>query len=70
MIDFLTLQRPRKPNNFLACTDDHCPDGAAQMIAPVYEKPMAEVKAAWDAVIAQQPRVEQSAVSADGWQIE
>lgn len=70
MIDFLSLKKPTRPNNFLACTDDHCMAGRFDMTAPQIEAPIDQVAAAWDRLVAALPRVEETARSADGWQRE
>ena len=70
MIDFFTFSRPSKPNNYLACTDEHCPKAGHDLAAPVFEVPLAQVVEAWDALIADQPRLEETGRSGDGWQRE
>lgn len=70
MIDFLTLKKPDRPNHFLACTDSHCMAAKYDMVAPMFDLPLGDVKAAWQRVIDRQPRVEQVEISADGWQID
>ena len=56
MTDFATLKRPLRPNNFLVCDDSHCPAARADMAPPVLPYPPETVAAAWQKVIAGQPR--------------
>jgi len=70
MIDFFTFSRPSKPNNYLACTDEHCPKAGYDVTAPVFEAPLAQVVEAWEGIIADQPRIEETGQSSDGWQRE
>lgn len=67
IIDFSTLTRHARPNQYLMCPSDFCaakPDA----VSPVYEGPVATLRDRWSIMIARQPRVEQIAVSADGLQ--
>ncbi|GGD04697.1 DUF1499 domain-containing protein [Aquisalinus flavus] len=70
MIDFLTFTRPSRPNNYLACTEEHCPKAGCDLPAPVFDVPLAQLVEAWEALIAEQPRLEETARSSDGWQRE
>ncbi|NHK27437.1 DUF1499 domain-containing protein [Parvularcula flava] len=70
MIDFFTFSRPSRPNNFLACTDEYCPKAGFDVTAPVFEVPLAQVVEVWDSIIAEQPRLEETGRSTDGWQRE
>lgn len=57
IIDFTTLERGPTPNQYLLCPPDLCrtqTDGAA----PVFDVPAAKLQAAWDEMIADQPRVQ------------
>ncbi|MEE9149865.1 MAG: DUF1499 domain-containing protein [Candidatus Tectomicrobia bacterium] len=66
-IDFTTLTRTTRPNQYLVCPPDVCaqkPDA----VSPVYEVPATTLRDWWLAMIAQQPRVQQVGVSQDGWQ--
>lgn len=57
VIDFATLQRGPTPNQYLLCPEDLCAtetDGAA----PVFDVPVMKLQAAWDEMIAQQPRLQ------------
>lgn len=57
VVDFATLQRTAVPNQYLLCPKDMCTtetDGAA----PVFDLPVEQLQAAWDAMIAEQPRVQ------------
>ncbi len=66
-IDFKTLQRSPRPNQYLVCPPDFCA-ATPDAISPVYEMPASTLRDRWLRVLARQPRVEQIAVSADGWQ--
>lgn len=70
MIDFFTFSRPSKPNNYLACSDEYCPSAGYDLAAPLFDVPLAHVVEAWDALIAEQPRLEETGRSSDGWQRE
>ncbi|HEU4826191.1 MAG TPA: DUF1499 domain-containing protein [Dongiaceae bacterium] len=57
VVDFATLQRAPTPNQYLLCPTDLCTtqtDGAA----PVFDLPVERLQAAWEQMIAEQPRVE------------
>jgi uncharacterized protein (DUF1499 family) len=57
MIDFATLERGPTPNQYLLCPTSVCStqtDGAA----PVYDVPVTKLQAAWDEMIAEEPRVQ------------
>ena len=63
-IDFRTLTRHERPNQYLVCPLDVCaamPDA----VSPVYDVSATILRDAWLAMIAFQPRVEQSTVSED-----
>jgi uncharacterized protein (DUF1499 family) len=66
-IDFRTLQRPARPNQYLVCPPGFC-QAIADAESPVYPLPVAALRERWLAMIAQQPRVQQVAVDADQWQ--
>jgi uncharacterized protein (DUF1499 family) len=56
-IDFASLERGPYPNQYLVCPAGMCAaetDGAA----PVFAVPVARLQAAWEAMVAQQPRVQ------------
>lgn len=61
-IDFATLQKTDKPNQFLVCPLDICTE-TPDMVAPVYEMSATDLRDKWLAMLAEQPRVEQ--ISAD-----
>jgi uncharacterized protein (DUF1499 family) len=66
-IDFHTLTRSNRPNQYLVCPLNLCttmPDA----VSPVYEVPVTMLRERWLSLLAQQPRLEQIAVSKDGWQ--
>ncbi|WP_119301068.1 DUF1499 domain-containing protein [Dongia deserti] len=57
VIDFATLERRAAPNQFLLCPTSLCStrtDGAA----PVFNVTVPKLQAEWDAMIAEQPRVQ------------
>jgi uncharacterized protein (DUF1499 family) len=57
VIDFATLQRGPKPNQYLLCPAKLCQtqtDGEA----PVFDVSVSKLRAEWDELIAEQPRVE------------
>ena len=66
-IDFRTLTRGTRPNQHLVCPPGFCA-ATPDAVSPVYEMPATALRDRWMAIIAQQPRVEQVAVSADGLQ--
>ena len=45
-----------KPNQFLMCPDGYCGD-TPHAVSPVFDKPVAEMMAAWDKVVAAAPRL-------------
>ncbi len=55
-VDFKTLERTPNPNQFLMCPPGYC---AAPMerASPVYDVPVAALRAAWVKVVAAAPRV-------------
>jgi uncharacterized protein (DUF1499 family) len=57
VIDFATLQRGPAPNQYLLCPKGMCaaePDGAA----PVFDMTREQLQAAWDEMLAGEPRVQ------------
>ena len=57
VIDFATLQRGPDPNQYLLCPKGMCTaetDGAA----PVFDVPVQQLQVAWDAMLAEQPRLQ------------
>ena len=66
-IDFKTLTRTERPNQYLVCPDNVCtakPDATS----PVYTVPATTLRDRWLTMVAQQPRVQQVNVSQDGLQ--
>jgi uncharacterized protein (DUF1499 family) len=63
-IDFRTLQRTARPNQYLVCPPGLC-QAAPDAESPVYHLPVATLRERWLAMIARQPRVQQVAVDAD-----
>jgi uncharacterized protein (DUF1499 family) len=66
-IDFRTLTRPNRPNQFLVCPRDLC-RATPDLFSPTYDIPVASLRDRWLKLIVQQPRVQQLAVSKEGWQ--
>ena len=66
-IDFRTLTRPPRPNQYLVCPAHFCA-AAPDAVSPVYAISVGVLQGRWLAMVAQQPRVEQLAVSPDGLQ--
>ena len=56
-VDFSTLELAASPNQYLVCPQGEC-RGQAHRASPVFAVPVAELKAAWDRVVARQPRIE------------
>ena len=56
-VDFATLYLTSKPNQFLVCPPDYCV-AQANLVSPVYQLPVADLKQRWDAMLAKQPRIE------------
>ncbi|HEX6118994.1 MAG TPA: DUF1499 domain-containing protein [Dongiaceae bacterium] len=57
VVDFATLQRASTPNQFLLCPTDLCrtqTDG----VAPVFDLSVEQLRAAWEQMVAEQPRGE------------
>jgi uncharacterized protein (DUF1499 family) len=67
VIDFSTLRRSDRPNQYLVCLPDFCA-AKPDRLSPVYDMPATTLKDRWLAMIARQPRIEQIAVSNDGLQ--
>jgi len=61
MIDFETLRPSGRPNAFLVCTAEFCPVAPADRAPPVFPHPADKVRDAWAAMIADEPRVTQTA---------
>lgn len=66
-IDFRTLTRSQRPNQYLVCPRDLC-TATPDAVSPVYDMPATRLRERWLSLMAQQPRLEQIAVSKDGWQ--
>jgi len=66
-VDFRTLTRPQRPNQYLVCPADFCA-AATDAVSLIYGVPAAVLQGRWFAMLAQQPRVQQIAVSPDGQQ--
>ena len=66
-IDFRTLARSNRPNQYLVCPHNFCTT-TLDAVSPVYEMPVTMLRERWLSLMAQQPRIEQIAVSKDGWQ--
>lgn len=57
-IDFRTLERHGRPNQYLMCPANLC-RATTDAVSPIYAVPVSQLEAAWLALVAQQPRVEQ-----------
>jgi uncharacterized protein (DUF1499 family) len=66
-IDFQTMRRGPKPNQYLVCPLDVC-TAKPDRVSPVYPVPVSVLRDHWMAMIARQPRVEQLTVDPDAWQ--
>lgn len=63
-VDFRTLRRPARPNQYLVCPPGVC-TATPDVASPMYDVPVAVLRQAWLAMIDRQPRVERLAVSED-----
>lgn len=63
-VDFATLARRESPNDALACTPQFCA-ASADVAAPVFALPPAEVLRAVQQAVAGEPRLEQVAADAE-----
>ena len=59
-IDFKTLTRHRRPNQFLMCPKGLC-SAAIDVVSPVFDVPATQLRNVGVAVMAQQPRIQQVA---------
>ncbi len=59
-VDFATLRLKDKPNQFLVCPKEFCA-AAAHLESPVFDVSVDALKQRWDAMLAQQPRIEAGA---------
>jgi uncharacterized protein (DUF1499 family) len=57
VIDFATLQRGPAPNQYLLCPASLC-QAQTDGEAPIFDVPVTKLRADWDEVIAEQPRVQ------------
>lgn len=55
-IEFRTLERRDTPNQYLMCTNQLC-SAYIDDLPPVYAATVAEVREAWEAMLAREPRV-------------
>ncbi len=56
-IDFRTLKRPSRPNQYLMCPENLC-TATPNALSPIYAVPVSQLKAAWLTFATQQPQVE------------
>ena len=68
-VDFRTLARRDTPNQYLMCTNDLC-TAYIDDLPPVYAATVAEVREAWEAILARQPRVRELRRDQDATQID
>jgi uncharacterized protein (DUF1499 family) len=66
-IDFRTLTRKPRPNQYLLCPSQYCA-ATPDAVSPVYAVPAPVLKDRWLTMLARQPRMVPIAVSADGLQ--
>ncbi len=66
-IDFRTLKRTPRPNQYLVCPPDLCTT-ETDAISPVYDVTDTVLKTAWFAIMAEQPRTVQEGQSPDARQ--
>ena len=57
VIDFATLERGPTPNRYLLCPESVC-STQTDGVAPVFDVPVTKLQAAWDELIAEEPRVQ------------
>ncbi len=57
VIDFATLERGPAPNQYLLCPESVC-STQTEGVAPVFNVAVTKLQAAWDKMIAEQPRVQ------------
>jgi uncharacterized protein (DUF1499 family) len=69
-IDFSTVRRSRRPNQCLALAPDIRASSAADITSPVFDASPHALRRAFDAAVADEPRLEVARESADGLQIE
>lgn len=55
-LDFATLQKSDKPNQYLLCPQDYCL-AATDGESPQFEVPVQDLRSAWEGMIAEQPRL-------------
>ncbi len=63
-IEFKTLKRAPRPNQYLVCPPDLCTE-TPDAVSPVYDVTDAVLKKAWLALMAEQPRTAQVGLSPD-----
>lgn len=68
-VDFATLQLTENPNQFLMCPPDMC-SAQPHAQSPEYPMPVAELRARWQEMVGQQPRVTVLAEGPDGDQVD
>ncbi|MGD1982796.1 MAG: DUF1499 domain-containing protein [Chromatiaceae bacterium] len=68
--DFMTLERPASPNNWLVGPRDAPAGVEFDAVAPAFSMPASALAAAWQELLKTRPRTRILGVSADGLQIE
>ena len=58
MLDFATLKRAERPNNYLVAPEGLCREATPDDIAPVFNTSLEDVKAAFLRTLATEPRIE------------
>lgn len=66
-IDFKTLTRTERPNQYLVCPADFCA-ATPDVTSPIYNVSATGLRDQWLTMMAQQPRVQQVSLSQDGLQ--
>lgn len=69
VIDFATLQRTTKPNQYLLCPNDLC-RAYIDDLPPLYGATVPELRSAWEALVQAEPRVTELRRDAEGTQID
>ena len=68
-VDFAKLKLTDKPNQFLMCPPGFC-GASPNADSPVFDVPVAKLRARWREVVAAQPRVELLSKDEDGQQVD
>lgn len=68
-VDFAALKLSDKPNQYLICPPGLCA-ATPHAISPLFDLPVAQLRARWREIAAAQPRLALLAERDDGWQID